>query len=378
MDIKKYRKTSNKVSKRKVSKKKVSKKKTSKKMSVKKMSGGANKKTKNIDPKTNMMFKSDIEDQKCAPAKKYSEGSCFTLEALKDMSQAFNKFIADGKIKNKDKIKMSDSKRRLVEQLNDRLKDVCDDQLCWIKQDFVKYTKDKDDIKKLTFRPEGPQGRFTWLNTTNIEDIMDQYEELYSDFTFLGAVPMDFDDLPSLGIAKLNFDKLYNSGKHKVGVIFNTDESYKSGAHWIALFFDLNKFQIYFFDSYAKRPEKRVRKFVKRIAEWCVKKHTNMQIDADDSFMKPDKKNNIERLKQASILYNQNRKQFKNSECGVYSINFILRLLKGETITEIIGQALPDNKVNQCREVYFSFKNPDKKDYDNKRDDDQDDYEDSD
>jgi len=380
MDIKTYKKKSRKISKKSSIKRKIVKRVNTKKSSIKKkiIKGGSTKKTSNIDVKTNMMFKSDIEDQKCAPSKKYSDGSCFTVESLKDMAKAFNKYIADGKIKNKNKITISDSKKQLLVQLDDRLKDICDDQLCWIKQDFVKYTDNPNEIIDFTFRPLGPQGRFTWLNTTNIDKVMKQYERLYNDFKFLGAVPMDFDDLPYLGIANLDFDKLYDSGKHRIGIVFNTDESWKSGAHWIALFFDISKFQIYFFDSYAKRPEKRVRKLVKRIAKWCVKKYNKKNIEPDDSFMKPNAKNNIELMKGANILYNQNRKQFKNSECGVYSINFILRLLKGETINDIIGKELPDNKVNQCREVYFSFKNPSKKDYDFERDDDSDDTDDSD
>ena len=55
------------------------------------------------------------------------------------------------------------------------------------------------------------------------------------------------------------------------------------------------------------------------------------------------------------VRYNDVRHQYKNSECGVYSVNFILRLLKGETFDEIINIPTNDDKINECRKVYFTF-----------------------
>ena len=61
-------------------------------------------------------------------------------------------------------------------------------------------------------------------------------------------------------------------GKYKLGVIFNLDEHYKSGSHWVALYADLNKDQVYFFDSYGKKPEKRIRKLKARERRSFLKK----------------------------------------------------------------------------------------------------------
>ena len=55
------------------------------------------------------------------------------------------------------------------------------------------------------------------------------------------------------------------------------------------------------------------------------------------------------------IKYNTFKHQFKNSECGVYSINFILRLLKGEKFKKITEEITLDDDINKCREVYFRF-----------------------
>ena len=72
------------------------------------------------------------------------------------------------------------------------------------------------------------------------------------------------------------------------------------------------------------------------------------------SFMNPLKPNYIEK-KVKTIKFNQSRHQFKNSECGVYSVNFILRLLKGETFEYICDNITLDDEVNKCRETYFRF-----------------------
>jgi hypothetical protein len=300
--------------------------------------------------------KKDDEHKKCAPSRQFEEGSCIPFDLLEEMVLAFNIYI-DMKLIDKEKIEIVKSKKKLLDQLEDRLKDVCDDdQLCWVKQDFVNFSKRKEEIKNKIFRPSGPQGKFTWLSTSNINQVMEQYHDKYSDFKYLGTVPMDFDDLPQLGIKTLNFDELYKKGIKKVGIVFNLDDHDERGSHWVALFANLEEFKIYYFDSYGIPPEDRVRKLVKRIASWCIKKHKkSVQINDDNTFMQENSKNSVESLSNVDIRYNTNRHQYKNSECGVYSMNFILRLLKGETFDDINGVKIPDDKVNKCRETYFVY-----------------------
>ena len=129
----------------------------------------------------------------------FTSFDCSTTE-FKKASNKINEKKFTGKL-----IDIKKEKKYLVLELTDRLKDVCDDQICWLKQDFIKEMNDLD-AQEQTFRPEGPQGHFTWLNTTNIDQIMSQYEEKYKDFKFFGAIPIDFDEIPQYGIRKLNFD----------------------------------------------------------------------------------------------------------------------------------------------------------------------------
>lgn len=266
------------------------------------------------------------KNEKCAPSKSYSEGSCFTLEALIKIANAYNKDMVG---ENKEPIIIRNDKKYLLRELTTRLSSCGDDQICWLNQKFIKNLKD-DDISNNTFRPEGPKGKYTWLNTNNIDQVMKQYMEHYKDFVFLGAVPIDFDDLPSLGIKNLNPQKLIDEGKLRIGVVFNLDEHYKSGSHWVALFIDLHKNEAFYFDSYGIRPDQRIIDFVKRIGRFCL--------TITNEF---------------SYRYNKTRHQFKGTECGVFSLNFLLRLLKGESFDDITKNITPDDKVNLCRNVYF-------------------------
>lgn len=305
-------------------------------------------------------FKPDSKEYtKCAPSKKYTDGSCFTIKSLKKIAEAHNRFVGA----NSDKlIQITESKQDLVTKLTDKITECGNDQICWLDVKWVKQIKDYD-IHNNTFRPKGPQGRFKWLSTTNINDIMGQYEQKYSEFKFLGAVPIDFEDLTTLGISDLNFDQLYKSGKTKIGLVINLDEHWKRGSHWVSMFADLNTNSVFYFDSYGIKPRNRITNFVKKIALWCYKRNIlNIQhgssqdvelTDTESNFMRAKKNKYEEKL---NVAYNKTRHQFKNSECGVYSVNFILRLLKGEQFDHICNNITTDDQVNECRKTYFRFK----------------------
>lgn len=275
---------------------------------------------------------------KCAPGKIFEDGSCISLSLLLEMANAFNLENPNNKIilhPSFETLNRSKYKKYLLNEFNKKLHSKCNNQECWTKQSFVSLMNStlQNELKKKTFRPSGPDGKFEWLNTININEVVSQYENKYPDFKFLGAVPIDFDNLPRLGIKNLNFNKLINSGKTKIGIVFNLDESYKSGSHWVAAYADLPKGNIYYFDSYGIEPEIRIRKFMRRIANFCQNNLSCQNIVAE---------------------HNKIRHQYGGSECGVYSINFILRLLRGDSFYSICESKVPDNVVNKCRRIYFN------------------------
>lgn len=64
-------------------------------------------------------------------------------------------------------------------------------------------------------------------------------------------------------------------------------------------------------------------------------------------------KYNVVAMKSFRPFYNNSRFQFKNTECGVYSIYFIESFLKGKSHDEIVSQIIHDNEMNKKRNIYY-------------------------
>ena len=270
----------------------------------------------------------ELNKYMCAPGKKYENNSCFTFNELMIIIDNYN-------ILNKNKIKVdnNETKHSLLKKINNAMMSEYNcknnDQMCWLK---TKIIKDKNMIKN-TFRPSGPNKKYEWLSTIDINKVMKQYEKQYTDFKFFEAVPYDFAELPQLEVYNINFTNLQKNNINKIGMIINLDEHYMSGSHWVALYCVLNENKLYYFDSFGKPPGKKIKEFYKKIL----------------TYMKQQKgTSNI-----YDIRYNKIQHQFKNSECGVYSMNFIIRLLNNESFDHIINNITKDDKMNDCRNAYF-------------------------
>lgn len=299
------------------------------------------------------------KNEKCAPSKKFSDGSCYTLESLKLIASKYNESNANKKIN------ITDNKKQLVEDLTNAFSKTCDTQSCWLRLDIVKNIDNNEDILENTFRPEGPSKKYDWLSTTNINDVLSQYEDLHKDFLFLGALPNDFEELPMLGLSNIKFDNFIKQGKTKLGMVINLDTHNQSGSHWVALYTDLSNNKLYYFDSVGKKPGKRIKKFNNKIIKYLYSKEKNKNLEVGkianlinnlDDKNKKSKYTKLlnKKLKNFDIRYNNIQHQQENSECGVYSINFILRIVKGETFDDITQNITSDEQVNKCRKVYFN------------------------
>lgn len=277
-------------------------------------------------------------DKKCAPGTNFVSGSCIKLHILVEMAVAYNKDAGADSIKmypKLDTLNPRKYKKYLLGEFNKRMGDKCTTQKCWSEQSFINQMKKsaRDELEKYTFRPDGPQGKWEWLNTINIDDVLEQNEVTRRDFKFLGTVPVDFDKFEKFGIKNLDYDKLISEGKTKIGVVFNLDEHDQPGSHWVSMYSDLLKGEVYFFDSYGTRPDPRIRAFLRRVGKFCEGKLGTENVIVD---------------------HNKIRHQYGNSECGVYSINFIKRMLRGDSFKEICESKTTDTKINKCRNVYFN------------------------
>lgn len=311
---------------------------------------------------TNKTMKTQNSNPSCAPGKEFEDGSCYTLPVIVEMVRAYNQANPSNKITDTKKGTEREYRKYLLGKLAKRLSTLCKDEICWLAQDFVKLMKpaERDEALNATHRPHGPGGQFKWLGTTNIDAVMQQYENVYPDFYFLGAVPADFDRLKDPGSRDVkytggsvptNFDilrdagsrnvkytgfpaeylqSLIEQGKQRFGIVFNTDESNQPGQHWISAYADMTTGVVAFFDSVATPPDPRIRALLAR-------------------FEALFRENNV----QPEYKENNTKFQYKNTECGVYSINFILRMIDNGNFDDIVANPIDDDTVNKCRVVYF-------------------------
>lgn len=260
--------------------------------------------------------------------------TCFELEELKEIAYAYNKFIDNQKIckANTNKcvkgITIDDihlkTKNILWNEIYDRLKGICRYEWCWLNFEFIDTIEDEDmkeKIRYFTFKPKMTPTRYAWLNTTDINYVLTQYEKSHNDFKFLGTIPADH-------FAKFDIDVNDFINTTLIGLVFNLDTYDQPGSHWVALVVDNTDKTIEYFDSTGQRPTKHIRKFIKNLLS-----------------LKPFKKHTFKR--------NKVEHQKENSECGVYSINFIIEKLKGKSFDDITNTVIPDKKMNKMRNVLF-------------------------
>lgn len=297
-------------------------------------------------------------DEKCAPSIKDDGISCMSLDELLHLSSAYNKYIDDHNLQsdrinlnnistiNRNNNKQDTSqnikiKRSLVSQLNKKLKNICNDQMCWLKQDFMKYTNDEYRKKLLykTFRPVGPSGKFDWLSTTNINQVMTQYEDKYKEFHYLGTFPLDFQ---TLNYIKISYEKIRNlitkDNKKVFGIVYNLDKHDEPGSHWVASYLNFSKkpYTIEYFDSVGSEPPIEILNFMNFVKSAIIKCKC---IDTNPEI---------------KLLINNIKHQLDDSECGVYSINFIVKRLDGVEFKDITNNIIRDHVINKERDKLFN------------------------
>jgi hypothetical protein len=247
--------------------------------------------------------------------------------------------------KNKNKIKITKSKKSLWNNIKNYFQNKCNNEWCWIQQQVVKKIKD-EQILNNTFRPMMPkewlENNREWLSTIDIENVMLQYQQKHKDFIFLGPVPIDFDANHQLGgcvvdeLCKLDIKKLYKKNITKLGIVFNLDKHNEPGSHWVSLYSDFKKKHIFYYDSYAVGPKTEVKILMDRIENQL---------------------NTINKNKKSIKEYNRVRHQYKDSECGVYSMMFIINMLENNNFAKNTNTVVLDDEINKNRFRLYSPSN---------------------
>jgi hypothetical protein len=266
----------------------------------------------------------------CSPSKKtISKKTCYDNNDLITIAKAYNQVV-----KKKQPICNGNScllatktindvnkytNDELYEELSNRLGKICKSDMCWTDLNFIKTIKDhnlRDSLLYFTFKPKSTKTITSWFNTNNINEIMQQYQDLYKEsFYFLGAQPCDYSK-----IITVNWNKLKKNDN--IGIIFNTDSHLQPGKHWLAIFIDNVNKKLDYFDSLGDLPNKNISSFLKHFKDY-------------------------------NFTINKTEHQKGNENCGVYSCYFIIQRLKGLSFDKITERIITDKMMTDYRSFLF-------------------------
>ena len=358
----------------------------------------------------------------CSPLTAGNTFTCFEDESLIKMANKYNKKHPDDKIIFNGKTLDRESIWKQLSSKMMRYTPQCNEDWCLLENPVLSGLKDKR-MHEETFRPPIPEewnGNLSeWLSTLDIQVVMKQYELKYTDFRFIGPVPIDFDHEIVEGmcvsdeLCKISLTRLYKKGVRKLGVVFNLDPHYRGGSHWVCMFIDLKTAGIYYFDSVGMPPPKEIRELMdklkhqgnnlimknilkiddiddthserfdfSKISNKKIKIHSHgnhqklvdnviifeggvlnrvMGVEGEDELILdksvPDIDAGSFKTKCFKHFYNKKQFQYKDSECGIYTIHFLEEFLKGKKFNEIVSNKYTDTQMVEKRKLYFRSTN---------------------
>ena len=274
----------------------------------------------------------------CSPKSKdkINNFSCYSNETFYKLMDLWNSSHPDVKI-------ISNSPKEIHRILTEKFSNICNKESCWLKQktELGAVSSDIADSFAPESPPEWKKNPNEWLSSEDIMKVMKQYEKAYKCFDFIGPSPIDFDTRKLYGecvwdeLCNFNLKQQIKKGKTKIGIIFNTDPHNKPGQHWISLFINIKKKSIFFCDSTGDEPMPQIMVLVNRIKEQGL----NLKHKIKFVF---DSNEGVEH-------------QYGNTECGIYSLYFIVHMLEDKTTEHYLKtHILKDEYMNKFRHIYFN------------------------
>lgn len=280
------------------------------------------------------------KEKHCSPGENDVIGSCLDDDIVIKVAKAINRLANDNQ--KLDKIDLSRSPEDIHGDICAQISKIskCSSEACWqkIKSLMKELGSDKEEFID-SFKPQMPKEWIKnyneWLSTYEIEDCLEQHLDADKNFYFYGAVPIDFSKCSVSNLCSFDMKKHLDKGETKIGIVFNTDPSTKDGQHWISLYMDLGKHNnaypgIYYFDSFGRKPPKEIKELIKKA-----------QNQGEKCNCEP------------YYFYNDYSYQKRNSQCGMYAIHFIKKMLEGLSFEEYLNTKLTDQLMVDLRKDYF-------------------------
>jgi hypothetical protein len=277
----------------------------------------------------------------CSPTVTVTQDTSSSYTCLSD--DAIQKLKSLWNIRHPDVPIRSNDKKEIWEFIRENMKNVCNKESCWLKQNFVDGKLNHE--LKTAFAPKWPEewkkNPNEWLSSLDIMNVMKQYESAYRCFDFIGPSPIDFDTLEYDGdcvweeLCHFSLEKEIKAKKFKFGIIFNLDPHYKPGSHWVSLFINAKKGKIFYFDSAGDEIPKQIMKFVDKVMEQGSQLETPIHFTFDQNYP-------VEH-------------QYGNTECGVYSLFFIVHMLEDKITDHYLKtHKIKDKYMEKFRKIYFN------------------------
>jgi hypothetical protein len=276
---------------------------------------------------------------------KVVRGSCLPENILQILKKSYNESNPYNQITNV-------KPRSIWKDLKKRLR-TCTKEDCWL--NVISDPQYREKIEKYLYvqRPLQPGGWKNdpnqWLSNHDIDNVLIEYENSYPMFKAIQTATIDFDDLCYIeDLCKLKnkeqVEEYLKLGKTKIGVVFNLDKFSEGGSHWVSLFLDLQNGFVFFFDSNGDKIPIEIKKLIERLKKHCRELETPIELKEYNNY--------------------KVRHQRENSECGMYSLFFIITLLTGkinnipvnsldETLDLFRKSRVPDKYVSNFRKIYF-------------------------
>jgi hypothetical protein len=312
-------------------------------MTTKKQRGGKHNKTKKniLTASSPLICNPNIDEDSVV------RGSCFPNKILTLLKQSYNENNPDNQI-------TSEKPRLIWKDLKNRLR-TCTNEECWLH--VIKDVDLREKIDKYLFIPRPLQPNEwnsdpnTWLSNIDIDEVLGEYEKSYPSFKAIKTATIDFDDICYVeDLCKLQskdkLEDLLKLGKRKIGVVFNLDKMEESGSHWVSLFIDLQDNFMFYFDSNGDKIPKEIKSFMERIKSFAEQLENPIYLQEYDNY--------------------KVQHQYENTECGMYSLFFIITMLTNkinnvpiksykDKIQLFREPRIPDNYVSKFRKIYFKI-----------------------
>lgn len=273
---------------------------------------------------------------RCSPGAKNARFSCLSDNALHKLRDLWNARHPDVLIKSNDV-------KDIWVSLKNYMANTCNKESCWLKQGFVDGKLNSE--LETSFAPESPKewkkNPNEWLSSVDILSVMKQYEKQYKCFEFIGPSPIDYDTHKLYGecvweeLCHFNLQSQIDSGKTKIGVIFNLDPHYLGGSHWVSMFINIKKKRIFYFDSAGEKIPTRIMNFANTVIS--------------------QGKTTVPKI---NFMFDQNypvEHQYGNTECGVYGLFFIVHMLEDKITSHYLkNHILKDDYMQKFRQIYFN------------------------